>query len=303
MGMTDEECMQYVIGGEWNLDTKDGLKFVYEVANAGGVDILKAMLEKTSDAASSTVRGGQTALFGAAQKDRVECIELLIAAKANVNHQDKEGCTALHIAAQKGRTAAVRLLLESKADTSIQTNDDPDGVEIIGPDDNGEMHMVPCYVVGTTALQVALQDAADVIALLGGAVQKRREYLETDIRNVKCNYDMDEESAKANISSAFPGRHAVMERLELLVSKIDENSDGLLSKQELVNILVHADLTGEKLSRRKAQKEAEDMVGEAGLSGEDFIKVLAEFFCNEGCWEEAGPKLKNLEVMARVDRR
>ena len=56
MGMTDEECMQYVIGGEWNLDTKDGLKFVYEVANAGGVDILKAMLEKTSDAASSTVR-------------------------------------------------------------------------------------------------------------------------------------------------------------------------------------------------------------------------------------------------------
>ena len=125
MGMTDEECMQYVIGGEWNLDTKDGLKFVYEVASAGMLDV----------------------------------------------------------------------------------------------------------------------------------------------RNVKCNYDMVEEAAKANISSAFPGRHAVMERLELLVSKIDENSDGLLSKQELVNILVHADLTGEKLSRRKAQKEAEDMVGEAGLSG------------------------------------
>ena len=29
MGMTDEECTQYVIGGEWNLNTKDGLKLVY----------------------------------------------------------------------------------------------------------------------------------------------------------------------------------------------------------------------------------------------------------------------------------
>lgn len=223
-----------------------------------------------------------------------------------MNHQDQEGCTALHTAAGKSRAAAVRLLLELKADPSIQTNDDPDGLEFDGPandPDDGEMIVRHIYVVGKTALQVAHEDAADVIALLGGAAKKRKEFLENDLRDVKCNYGIDQESAKANMSSGFPGRDAVMERLEVLVSKMDADSDGLISKQELVNVLVHDSSIARKLNpRQKAEKEAKYMVGEAGLSGEDFIIELGKFFCEESQWEEAGPKLKNFEVIARVDR-
>ena len=85
-----------------------------------------------------SVQTGATALIVAAQEGHVRAVELLIAAKAKIDIQEKvrfticllviiwictqNGATALHMASQDGHCGVVRMLLEAKADVKIKTN-------------------------------------------------------------------------------------------------------------------------------------------------------------------------------------
>merc|ERR1712066_645477 len=94
---------------------------------------------------------GHTALTVAAQAaNSDEVLKALIKARANINHQDKEGCTPLMYAASFGHPAEVKALILGRADLMLA---DPEGY---------------------TALKFAMEDGKlDVAAMLEQAMKKR----------------------------------------------------------------------------------------------------------------------------------
>lgn len=79
--------------------------------------VVRALLERTRVAASSTDAAGLSALHWAANGGDAACVEALLASGADVNAATtSEGRTPLYFAAQCGHTEAVRLLLEAGAD-------------------------------------------------------------------------------------------------------------------------------------------------------------------------------------------
>ena len=85
------------------------------------------------------VQDGATALYAAAQNGHLRIVEQLIAAKAQLDIQQKvsaerillsvnslvsvqNGWTALHIASLTGHCEVIRMLLEANADVYIKTN-------------------------------------------------------------------------------------------------------------------------------------------------------------------------------------
>ena len=85
-----------------------------------------------------SVQDGSTALSVAAQNGHVRAVEILIAAKAKIDIQQKvrfticllviiwictqNGATALYMASKNGHCGVVRMLLEAKADVKIKAN-------------------------------------------------------------------------------------------------------------------------------------------------------------------------------------
>ena len=55
------------------------------------------------------------ALFIAAHKGHEACVRVLIAAKADVAHADRNGRTALHFTADNGRSSICRVLIDEGA--------------------------------------------------------------------------------------------------------------------------------------------------------------------------------------------
>jgi hypothetical protein len=90
-------------------------------AGCGHVDDLKSMLLNGPDV--NIVRNDTTALWAATMRGKLEAMELLIEARADLNWQDKMGSTALHAAAAKNNLAACQILLRAGASTSLADND------------------------------------------------------------------------------------------------------------------------------------------------------------------------------------
>lgn len=69
-----------------------------------------------------TDKTGGTALIVSSAKGYVDIVEVLLGARANVNHQENDGWTALMKASKNGRDDCVQVLLDAGADTSLKTH-------------------------------------------------------------------------------------------------------------------------------------------------------------------------------------
>ena len=90
----------------------------------GRSDVLKFLLEQ--DAALDVIdEYGNNALWAACYAENSDCIERLIAAGIDINHQNSaSGATALIFAASSGRETVVEQLLAAGADPALKTHDD-----------------------------------------------------------------------------------------------------------------------------------------------------------------------------------
>ena len=90
----------------------------------GRSDVVKFLLEQ--NAALDVIDGyGNNALWAACYADNSDCIDALIKAGIDINHQNSvSGATALIFAASSGRDAVVERLLAAGADPDLKTHDD-----------------------------------------------------------------------------------------------------------------------------------------------------------------------------------
>jgi ankyrin repeat protein len=106
---------------EVNSPQIDGRTPLYNAASAANADaIVKLLLARGADPNRATANG-QTPLMTAAGRGGVEAMQVLIAAKANVNAKNGAGATALMAAAGSRSGAAVKLLLDHGADANALT--------------------------------------------------------------------------------------------------------------------------------------------------------------------------------------
>ena len=90
----------------------------------GRSDVVKFLLEQ--NAALDVIDDyGNNALWAACYADNSDCIDALIKAGIDINHQNSvSGATALIFAASSGRDAVVERLLAAGADPDLKTHDD-----------------------------------------------------------------------------------------------------------------------------------------------------------------------------------
>lgn len=89
---------------------------VHDAAAAGDLETLSLMLNDHPQSLSETNKLGQSALHYATTNNRLDSIEALVEADADVNSQDDTGLTALHIAAGRDYRHVLRYLVEHGAD-------------------------------------------------------------------------------------------------------------------------------------------------------------------------------------------
>jgi hypothetical protein len=95
---------------------------IHYASGAGAVGTVEAVLKDNPDLVSSKDRDGQTPLHLAAEKDRKEVAQFLLAHGADVNAKDNNGNSPLHVAAERGSKVVAELLLAGKADVNIKNN-------------------------------------------------------------------------------------------------------------------------------------------------------------------------------------
>ncbi|CAJ1377812.1 unnamed protein product [Effrenium voratum] len=84
---------------------------------------LKLLLDGFPDALNESISDGASAAYAAAMKNHVEALQLLVAARADVDHTKRDGASATFIAAQFGSGEALQLLLASRANPSVARED------------------------------------------------------------------------------------------------------------------------------------------------------------------------------------
>jgi uncharacterized protein len=104
------------------IDPNDTTPLLY-ATQAGHGDIVRVLLEYSADVNSSRKSGGLTALMLAASCDRLEILQQLLAAGADVDRVNQDGTPALMIAAYKGHQQIVAALLEAGATLDRQDQD------------------------------------------------------------------------------------------------------------------------------------------------------------------------------------
>uniref|UniRef100_A0A7S2XXC2 RING-type domain-containing protein n=1 Tax=Fibrocapsa japonica TaxID=94617 RepID=A0A7S2XXC2_9STRA len=88
---------------------------VWEAARIGDADTVARLV-----AQHPCDRLKRTALMKAAFRGHTEVVQKLIAARANLNMQNKNKSTALHLACWKGHSEVVQVLVEAGADTTLR---------------------------------------------------------------------------------------------------------------------------------------------------------------------------------------
>lgn len=90
----------------------------------GRTDVVSFLIEQNA-APDVTDQYGNNALWAACYSENIDCIDALINAGIDINHQNiASGATALIFAASSGREKVVEQLLASGADPILKTHDD-----------------------------------------------------------------------------------------------------------------------------------------------------------------------------------
>jgi ankyrin repeat protein len=99
--------------------SKQPLHLAIEEGKAGTIDLL---LESKADVNTGNMSIGMnsTPLHDAAYRSDNKLVEALLMARANVNHQGKQGMTPLHMALRGKQAVNAKLLVDAKADVNIK---------------------------------------------------------------------------------------------------------------------------------------------------------------------------------------
>lgn len=106
------------------LKNNDGIYPLILASRQGRSDVLRFLIEQNA-ALDVTDQYGNNALWAACYADNSDCIDTLIQAGVDIDHQNSaSGATALIFAASSGREKVVEQLLAAGADPSLKTHDD-----------------------------------------------------------------------------------------------------------------------------------------------------------------------------------
>lgn len=101
------------------------LVVVLKAAKSGNSELLKETLLEDSENINQVDGLGRNAVMYCVRgqsPEHDECLEMLIKANADLNHQATDNATALHVAAYYNNISALALLLRNKASVNIQDN-------------------------------------------------------------------------------------------------------------------------------------------------------------------------------------
>jgi hypothetical protein len=116
--------VEQAIGGSDNLNgfckpaegSSDQYTLLHYACGNGNAEATRMLLAVETTAVNfASKRGGQSALYFAAQNGHVDCVRLLIEGRADVNQTDVRGYSPLYMAALMGHVDIVRLLIDSGA--------------------------------------------------------------------------------------------------------------------------------------------------------------------------------------------
>lgn len=92
---------------------------LFDALEAGRAEDVRLLVQAGSVSADAKDGGGETAAMYAALSGSTDCLQVLIAAKANLNEVNQWGHTAAMKAADGGHDGALALLVEARADLDI----------------------------------------------------------------------------------------------------------------------------------------------------------------------------------------
>ncbi len=106
------------------LKNNDGIYPLILASQQGRSDLVRFLIEQHA-ALDVIDQYGNNALWAACYAENSDCIDALISAGIDINHQNSaSGATALIFAASSGREKVVEQLLAAGADPAIKTHDD-----------------------------------------------------------------------------------------------------------------------------------------------------------------------------------
>jgi len=102
----------------------DGVYPLILASQQGRSDVVRFLLEQNAEL-DVIDQYGNNALWAACYAENSDCIDVLIQAGIDINHQNSaSGATALIFAASSGRENVVEQLLTADADPDLKTHDD-----------------------------------------------------------------------------------------------------------------------------------------------------------------------------------
>eukprot|EP00746_Dinoflagellata_sp_MGD_P033873 gnl/MRDRNA2_/MRDRNA2_180890_c0_seq1.p1 gnl/MRDRNA2_/MRDRNA2_180890_c0~~gnl/MRDRNA2_/MRDRNA2_180890_c0_seq1.p1 ORF type:complete len:458 (-),score=112.90 gnl/MRDRNA2_/MRDRNA2_180890_c0_seq1:79-1305(-) len=119
------ECEQYEIVSR-NVCRMFGGGAMYRAVMQGDDAELERLLRELPELKDDSISDGATPIYGAAYKNNMEAMRLLLSAGVNVNAKKADGATPVFVAAHSGHVEALEALVGAKADPS--TARDEDGV-------------------------------------------------------------------------------------------------------------------------------------------------------------------------------
>ncbi len=136
------DIVKFLIDNGADIEIKDGRGYnaLIESVKHGNLDIAAFLIDNEADVNTSISSIFYTALHFAVIKNRLDILELLIQAGANINASDKHGRTPLILAAEFGYADIIQILLDSGANILIKNNDGKNAKQVAK-----KMYNEACY--------------------------------------------------------------------------------------------------------------------------------------------------------------